>query len=576
MATERCRTVSRLIVLLIVGLSIVPRASQAAPVHRCDLVILADPTDPFYLLAEEIAAAENAPLASGVLEALACSPDVLLWIVSPEFLSDAAMIAYGQAVKTHGSAVSSGIITGSTLEQARDLWKRRSQVAAQTMVAVNAPNPAAHIDTGHVVVISHGKTEAHTLTPESLIRALQTADYLTFTGHGGNGYLRLDDETKVLTRDIPSLDSVVVSTGSCQTFRPWNSDSIARRFTDQGAASYAGFVHSPNEGYLIGEFADLPYRYTWPDFPIGHIVQVQVRGTQQGFARIPYLFLLGDPRIAFQAAPPYRLVEDRDEGNRRTLILKDVPAGAIPIRIAGGADYRFVRVPGLTASADGDPFYNSKLQMVTMGEDRLILLIHPGGELTLQLRRRAPLLWHPVDMLLDSLDHTFVYSQQTGGDAVVSGVAVLALLWTSWQGLKRRLSWREVRLSLLAGVAAAALQASYVLLRLNQVTITSKAVTFSHLSIIATFTVVGGGVLMGLRARRRIGEAVAVLVATAAGWLPVVGGLLVLGAWNALASRPRLGTAIYNYRLGLIPLPAFTLMAAITIITIRVGRKSLR
>ncbi len=244
MATERCRTVSRLIVLLIVGLSIVPRASQAAPVHRCDLVILADPTDPFYLLAEEIAAAENAPLASGVLEALACSPDVLLWIVSPEFLSDAAMIAYGQAVKTHGSAVSSGIITGSTLEQARDLWKRRSQVSAQTMVAINAPNPAAQIDTGRVVVIAQGKMEQHALTPESLIRALETADYLTFTGHGGNGYLRLDDETKVLTRDIPSLDSVVVSTGSCQTFRPWNSDSIARRFTDQGAASYAGFVQS--------------------------------------------------------------------------------------------------------------------------------------------------------------------------------------------------------------------------------------------------------------------------------------------------------------------------------------------
>ncbi len=222
----------------------------------------------------------------------------------------------------------------------------------------------------------------------------------------------------------------------------------------------------------------------------------------------------------------YRLVEDRDEDNRRTLTLEDVPAGAIPIRIAGGADYRFVRVPGLTASPTA-----ILQQQVTDGNrwgDRLILLIHPGGELTLQLRRRAPLIWYPVDLLLDSLDHTFIYSQQTGGDAVVSGVAVLALLWTSWQGLRRRLSWREVRLSLLVGGAAAALQASYVVLRLSQITITSKAVTFSHLSIIATFTVVGGGVLMGLRARRRIGEAVAVLVATAAGWLPVVGGLLAL------------------------------------------------
>ncbi len=574
MNRERCRRVIRLMGLLIVGLSIVPQASHAAPVHPCDLVILADPTDPFYLLAEEIAAAETAPLASSVPEALACSPDILLWIVSPGFLSDAAMIAYSQAVKAHASAVSSGIITGSTLEQARDLWKRRSQVDAQTMVAVNAPNPAAHIDTGHVIVISHEETEAFALTPESLIRAFQTADYLTFTGHGGNGYLRLDDETKIVTRDIPALDSVVVSTGSCQTFRPWNADSIARRFTDQGAAAYAGFVYSPNEGYLIGEFADLPFRYTWPDFPIGHVIQVQDRGTRQGFARISSLFLLGDPRIAFQSGPPYHLLEDRDDGVRRTLTYEDVPPGAIPIRITGGADYRFVRVPGLTASADGDPFYNSRLQMVTMGEDRLILLIHHGGELTLQLRRRAPLTWYPIDVLLDSLDHTLVYSQQTGGDAVVSGVAVLALLWGGWQGLKRRLRWREVRLSLLVGGAATALQASYVLLRLNRITITSKAVLFSPLSIIATFAVVSGGVLMGLRARRRIGEAIAVLVTTAAGWLPVAFGLLALGAWNALASQPKLGTALYNYRLGLISLPAFILIAAMALFAIRLGRRS--
>jgi hypothetical protein len=97
-----------------------------------------------------------------------------------------------------------------------------------------------------------------------------------------------------------------VGTGSCQTLRPWKEGSIARSFIDRGAAAYSGFVFSPNGGYLVGEFDGLPYRYTWPDFPIGHAVQVQNRGTLQGFARFAYQFLLGDPRTALPPEPPYR------------------------------------------------------------------------------------------------------------------------------------------------------------------------------------------------------------------------------------------------------------------------------
>lgn len=72
---------------------------------------------------------------------------------------------------------------------------------------------------------------------------------------------------KITPEDVPQLDRAVIGTGSCQTVRPGNPDSIARCFVDQGAAAYSGFVYSPNEGYLIGEFDGLPFRYTWPDFP---------------------------------------------------------------------------------------------------------------------------------------------------------------------------------------------------------------------------------------------------------------------------------------------------------------------
>jgi len=577
MVRQRCRRVAQFALIAVLGLGCLPLAANSPPAaeeSRCHLVVLASIDDPYYPLAEEIAAVEGAPLAPTLPEALACAPEFLIWVASPGFLSDAAMVSYGQAIKAHATAVSSGIITGSSLARARDLWERRTEVSAEIVAAVNAPNPSAHIDVGRITTVSQSQTTQRPLTSQNFLETLQTADYVTFTGHGGNSYLRIDDDIMIKSAAIPPLDAVVVSTGSCQTFRPWNRDSIARTFVDRGAAAYSGFVHSPNEGYLIGHFDALPYRYTWPEFPIGHVLQVQNRGTQQGFARIPFQFLLGDPRIALQPRAPYRLATERVAGNRRVLAFEEVPAGAVPIRIDGGAAYNFVSVPGLTAAAGSDPFYNSKLQMVAMGDDRLVLLIHPGGALTLEMRRHAPWYWYPVDVLLDSLDHTLVYSQQTGGDVMVGVVGILALFWAAWKALKRRLTWPEVRLALVVGAAAAILQAGYSLLRLDRVTITSKAVAFSPLSIPAAGLVAGCGVLMAWRARRWSGRVAALLVATVASWTPMAFGLLVFGAWNVLGARPKLGTAIYAHTFGLLPLPTFAVCAALFVLVARFARRA--
>jgi hypothetical protein len=360
------------IVTLVVALSCGASDAATAPPHRtpCELVVLASPDDAYFELAEEIATAEGAPLAADLEEALTCGPEFLLWIASPEGLSEAALVAFGTTMQAHTAAVASGIITGTTLEQARSLWQRRAEVRGDTMAAVNAPNPAAHIQEGRILMTTQGRATEQPLTRESFLATLRSVDALTFTGHGGNNYLRLDSETTINSSDLPRLDGVVVSTGSCQTLRPWHWDSIALSFVDQGASAYAGFVFSPNEGYIIGEFNELPFRFTWPGVPIGHVLQAQTRGTLQGFAHFPTLFLLGDPRIALQAEPPYRSVDDRVDGDRRLLTFEDVPAGVIPLRISAGAEYHFVRVPGVTAATDGDPFYNSRLQMVNVRTTR--------------------------------------------------------------------------------------------------------------------------------------------------------------------------------------------------------------
>jgi uncharacterized membrane protein YgdD (TMEM256/DUF423 family) len=546
-----------------------PSPSQS----QCELVVLAASEDPYYPLAEEIAEIEHAPVAHHVTDALACHPVFLLWIASPGYLSDHVMIEFGLAMKEQPAVISSGIITGSTLEQARDLWERRVQVRSQRFFAVNARYPSAHVYEGRIIEFAEGQIGAHPLTKSSFLNALQAADYLTFTGHGGSRYLRLDEGVKITSVDVPSLAPVVVGTASCQTFRPWREDSIALRFVDQGAAAYSGFVFSPIEGYAIGEFDGLPFRYTWQDFAMGHVIQVQNRGTLQGFAQFPYLFLLGDPRTALQAEPPYHLVDDRQVAGERVLTFRDVPAGVIPIRISGGAAYRFVKVPGVTAAAEQDPFFNSRLQMVNIQNDKLILLVHEGGDLTLQMRHQASWHWFLVDTLLDSLDHTFVFSQQSGGDIMSIGFSVLPLSWVGWQMFRKRLGWRRIQLAIAMGIGVTVLQAVYVLVRLDHVTIISKEVVFSPLSMIAAFVLVTCGALVFLQTRSRIGKVVALSVITFASWLPMVFGLVVITAINTLMFLLEKGTPLYSYSLGVLPVGSLLFSSTLSALALKLVRR---
>lgn len=541
-------------------------AHTAAPQEQssCELVVLAEPDDPYYPLAQKIAETEKAPLANTLPQVTDCQPTFLLWVVSPGFLSDAAMIAFGTAMKAQTSAISTGIISASTLEGARELWQRRDQVRGQKLLAANAPNPSAHIDQGQILAISQGESRLQPLTKTAFSGALQSVDYLTFTGHGSSRYLKLDEATQVTAADIPPLGPLVVNTGSCQTFRPWSTGSIALQFVDQGAAAYSGFVYSPNEGYLLGEFDGFPMRYTWQDFPIGHVIQAQNRGTLQGFAQFPYLFLLGDPRIALQSGPPYDLPDDHQEGERRILTFHNLPSGVIPIHIQGGAAYHFVEAPGLTAAADQDPFYNSRLQMINIGADKFLLLVQNGGELTLRLSLQTPWTWLLTDFFLDSLDHTLIFSQQSSGDLVALAFSILPLAWVAWQAQRRRLTWQNLRLALALGLGAIIFQGLYVLTRVEHVTITTKTVVFSPLSLLAVFILTTCGALIFFQARSWIGKAIALLVATFATWAAALAMLLVISALNRFGFMPQIGAALYNYALSLLSLGAFLITLVLT------------
>lgn len=540
----------------------------------CPLVVLAQPADPYYPLAEEIAAVEHAPLTHSLKEALACQPEFLLWVASPGFLSDQAFIEFGLTVKAQGISPATGLISASTLDGARQLWQRRSQVDGQIVAAVNAANPAAHLPAQIQVTEAAGPSTRQALTKSNFAATLQSVGYPTFTGHGSNRYLRLDDETTFSAGDLRPLGPLVIGTGSCQTFRLWNQDSIARQFADQGAAAYSGFVYSPNEGYLLGEFDGLPFRYTWPEFPIGHVLQVQNRGTLQGFAAFPYQHLLGDPRIAFQAGPPYQLVSDESDGHARTLVYRGLPRGVVPIRIPGGAAYRFVHAESLTAAAQDDPFYNSRLQMLDLQADKLLLLVHPGGNLTLRLERHVPWYWYPLDIWLDALDYTLIYAQQSSGDLLALAFSSLPLLWLGWQVFKKRLSRPAAHLALLIGLAAAALHGIYIVTRLAQVTITSKPIVFSPLSLLATFILTTCGTLIYFQARAWLGKASGLLVATFSLWAPGVFAWGLVLVFNRFFFIPQLGAPLYNQALTLLPLCAWSGLAILLGVALHLSHRA--
>ncbi len=528
-------------------------------------VILADPADPYHTLAREMAAAEGLPLVESLDEALAREPVYLLWVVSPDHLSDEVLVAFGLAMRGREPAISTGIISGNSMEQARALWQRASEVRGAEVYAANSANPAGH----RKAEILGPEGSRQPLTKSRFLASLAAADYLTFTGHGSQTTLYLEEGVAVRAADLPRLGPVVVATGSCNTFRLWEENSLALALVSRGAAAYAGFAYSPNEGYLLGEFEGLPLRYTWPEFPAGHAIQVQNQGTLAGFASFPYYYLLGDPRLALQAEAPYQLVEDRAEDGGRIQRYAGAPAGVVPVRVAGGARYSFVEVEGVTAGWEGQLFYNARLQMADVGPDKFLLFEHQGGDFVLRLRPEPSWLWVVGDTLLDSLDNTLLFLQDHGGAMMFLAAAglllLLALFWQARRGGDRAATLRRLGLAALPGLAAAALHAVYALARIDALTITSKNVGLSILFPASTFVVVTCGAFLFLHARSWRGRAFALAVGTLPALAPAVLLFAVMTVLDELVLGSRLGTGPWNNRMALqalITLPVLALPLA--------------
>ena len=508
-------------------------------------VVACQPDDPFRPLAEDIAGAESIPLLDSIEAAVARRPTFLLWVVSPARLSDGAATTFSALLDRQRPRISAGLITGSTMEKARALYDRRMRVVgapASTILGADI------FDAPRIIEADAAGERSRPLgAAADVLELLARGGYVHYAGHGTTSSWRPLPDAPVRADAIAELPPVVISTTSCQTARIWMPGSIALRVVDQGAAAYSGFYYSPLSGSQIGGNRG-PFRHTWPDVPIGHIVQVINEGTLRGYAGVAFQLLLGDPRIALQAQPPCRFTDSGDAGGARTVSCREAPDGFIPVRVAGGARYTFVEIEGEPAAWDGDQFFNRRVQMTTIGEDRILLVEHDGGDLTLVLRPAPPLAWRSRSLLVDALDNLLVAMADRRHSGDLIGLALAGLV-TAVAGfrMRRRRAVGPLLPAAAIGVVAGVLHAGYGLLRQGAILITSKSIIFSPLAAVATGVLVACGAFFYLTATSWRGRAAGLITATLVGWVgALIGSVLRIGASLAVAYYADVDAWVYR------------------------------
>lgn len=521
-------------------------------------VVLANPEDPYYELAGEIAHEELLLLTDSLEEALAQAPVFLLWVVSPDRLSDKRLAEFGIEIRESSHSVAMGIITGSSLEKARELYRRARDVQGNNTLIVNTNNRPSH-RRAEIICLANDNQETIELSKQEVVGRLRSTDYLVFNGHGSATQFSLDEKgsSRIQGPDLPSLPPLVVDSRGCQTLRLWERNSIALCFVDQGAAAFAGYSISPMTGW--GMKGQAPFRLSWAGFPIGIMVSVMNDAVQCN-ARVPCYYLVGDPRIAFHSEPPYTIDSDRVAGNTRIIAISSVSSGVVPLRIAGGAHYDFVTVIGVTSVSRGDLFGNSCLQMGNFGEDKYLLYNSDGRDFVCKLTVHAPVLWRLSDPILDSLDSALLtlYAPDSGTYFILAAIGCLGVALAL---LKTRLSGTHVRsvgLAMLAGIAIASCHGFYALLRLDNVTVTANPVRFYPVSVVSTFLMTTCGALFYSSSRSLRGRAMGAALASG---VTLFAGLFVLSAiavLNALLAS-KVGVAPWGSRLALSAGMAFTL-----------------
>lgn len=153
--------------------------------------------------------------------------------------------------------------------------------------------------------------------------------------------------------------------------------------------------------------------------------------------------------------------------------------------------------------------------MADIGGEKVLLLLHAGGDFTVRLHRTPPWYWPVLRTVTTALDHTAFIHHAQGSLApgwIASGVLMLIVTWVYVRN--RPFQARSLLLAVGAGLVFTALPGGYALARRAHLTILytqwlrtmDRTFELSPSVLITTFLMSTGGAWLYLHARTRWGR----------------------------------------------------------------------
>ena len=148
-----------------------------------ETVVVSDPQDDYYSLAQTIADTEGVVLTDTLTQAIAYRPKYILWVAAPQSLDEAALWQAGDIFKDMDYYPALGIISGGTLEIAEGLWQKGKLIHN----GENYLGSDVEVDQGvlEAVIVDLNQPESTPLplTNDTLIQTLQKSDYFYWVRH---------------------------------------------------------------------------------------------------------------------------------------------------------------------------------------------------------------------------------------------------------------------------------------------------------------------------------------------------------------------------------------------------------
>ena len=488
-------------------------------------VVMSDPQDDYYRLAQTIADTEGLVLVENLTQAITYRPRFILWVAAPQTLDEAALWQTGDIFKAMDYYPALGIISGGSLEVAEQLWRNGRLTRAGENYLGSAVEVDQGVLEGVIVNLNQPDTAPLPLTHDNLVQTLHKSDYFYWVRHVSATrwmWETLEDSGEdgdLNAAEVPALGPIVIQTPSCGSFQPWKEDSIAMGFINQGAAAYIGHVQTAvvSNSFLMRKGFVIPDLSTWSEFPLGVLAQVRSRMEARVSSSSPLYFMLGDPRAYLSAEQPYAITADEVNGTTRRITGETDFRGYLAVKVADGAKYDFVRVSGLTAASESDFFFNNDLQTLNLGGDKYLVFYQDGDTFELTLSEKTPWYWTLSDGLVDALDYNWVTMNTVYNPLSLVFLAGLVILLVV--KARKNQALKEYRGFFIAGIVFAVLHVGYVLLRMGHYTVSADAVGYTPvqlvLGFIGTFSTVSAGLILVRDARkpfsRFIGWTIAIL-----------------------------------------------------------------